>query len=212
METNPIAELWDWRRQIAELYAEIRRASDPLAAWRDWRATRDALFAHHAQTPLEAPGGFAGLTCYPYDPSLRFTVALAPVATAPVESWPAGADGTVRMQAFARTIGLAPELGGELRLYWILGYGGGVFLPFRDATSGAETYGAGRYLLDTIKGADLGLDAGGRTILDFNFSYFPSCAYSPRWVCPLTPAANRLPMPVRGGERLSTTAPPVSPT
>jgi uncharacterized protein (DUF1684 family) len=84
------------------------------------------------------------------------------------------------------------------------GYGGGTFLPFADATSGRETYGAGRYLLDTIKGADLGHQRD-RVILDFNFAYFPSCAYSPRYICPLAPAGNRLPQPIRAGERHSTT-------
>jgi uncharacterized protein (DUF1684 family) len=97
--------------------------------------------------------------------------------------------------AFART----EEV--ELEVYWLEGYGGGVFLPFADATSGTETYGAGRYLLDTVKGADLGAD-GDRLVLDFNFAYQPSCSYDPRWTCPLAPRANRLPMPVLAGERL----------
>ena len=102
---------------------------------------------------------------------------------------------------FAVTQGLDAALGGELTLYWMRGYCGGVFLPFADATSGRETYGGGRYLLDTIKSADLGETADGRTVLDFNFAYNPSCAYSPRWTCPLAPRANRLPNPVRAGER-----------
>jgi hypothetical protein len=96
---------------------------------------------------------------------------------------------------------VAEALGGELTLYWLTGYGGGVFLPFLDATSGKETYGGGRYLLDTIKSADHGTLADGRTILDFNFAYNPSCYYSPRWICPLSPRSNRLPAPVRGGEK-----------
>ncbi len=93
--------------------------------------------------------------------------------------------------------------GGEhtLELYWLGGYGGGLFVPFRDATGGAESYGGGRYLLDTVKGADLGL-AGGRLIFDFNFAYNPSCCYDPGWVCPLSPPANRLVVAVRAGERL----------
>ena len=88
----------------------------------------------------------------------------------------------------------------ELSLYWLDGYGGGVFLPFADATRGGETYGGGRYLLDTVKGADLG-EADGRLVLDFNFAYNPSCSYDPRWVCPLSPPENRLDTAVRAGER-----------
>jgi uncharacterized protein (DUF1684 family) len=106
------------------------------------------------------------------------------------------------MLPFARTAGLRQRLGDELTLYWIGGYGGGVFLPFKDATSGRETYGGGRYLLDTIKSADLGTTADGAVILDFNFAYNPSCAYSDRWTCPLAPAANQLPAAVRAGERM----------
>jgi uncharacterized protein len=103
---------------------------------------------------------------------------------------------------FATTRGLAGPLGGELTLYWISGYGGGVFLPFRDATSGTETFAGGRYLIDSIKGAELG-ERHGHLILDFNFAYNPSCSYSERWVCPLAPPANRLPAAVKAGERLS---------
>jgi uncharacterized protein (DUF1684 family) len=196
-------DLWDWRRRVAELYAGIRAADDPCSAWAHWRTTRDALFAGHTQSPLEPAdrAGFAGLPCYPYDAALRFELALAPVRDGLDITVPAGADGDIRLHPFARTDGLRGELGGELTLFWIGGYGGGVFLPFADATSGAETYGAGRYLLDTIKGADLGSSGRGRIVLDFNFAYCPSCAYSPRYVCPLAPAENRLPRPVRGGER-----------
>ena len=166
-----------------------------------WRETRDDLFAHHSQTPLEpdALAGFTGIPVYDYDPDLRFLVNVVPCAGAAL-SLDAGADGSVAAQPFARTDGLT-VLGGELTLYWIGGYGGGVFLPFTDASNGRETYGGGRYLLDTIKGADLGHTRDGRVILDFNFAFAPSCAHSARYVCPLAPAENRLPKPVCGGER-----------
>jgi uncharacterized protein (DUF1684 family) len=88
-----------------------------------------------------------------------------------------------------------------LAVYWLEGYGGGVFLPFADATSGRETYGAGRYILDTVKGADLG-EQDGKLLLDFNFAYNPSCVYDPSWVCPLTPPQNRLSVAIRAGERV----------
>ena len=100
----------------------------------------------------------------------------------------------------------------ELPVYWIDVYGGGLFLPFRDATCPAESYGGGRYLFDTVKGSDfLREDAvaeegppgyeGGRIILDFNYAYNPSCAYDPRWVCPLAPRENRLQIEICAGER-----------
>ncbi len=118
------------------------------------------------------------------------------------ETQVAGDDGAFVLTPFARTHGLDGALSRELTLYWIGGYGGGVFLPFRDATSGDETFGGGRYLLDTIKSADLGTDREGRVILDFNFAYNPSCAYSERWICPLAPPPNRLDRAIHAGERL----------
>lgn len=201
---NPALQLADWRRQVAALYARIRTSPDPAAAWRDWRQTRDALFAGHPQSPLppDARAGFRDLPCYPYDPSLRFLVGLLPPADTGEVRVELAADGTVRMVPAGRTDGLAAMLGGELTVYWIAGYGGGLFLPFTDGTSGQETYGGGRYLLDGIKGADLGTE-GGRLVLDFNFAYHPSCAHSADWTCPLAPPGNRLRKAVSGGERLA---------
>jgi uncharacterized protein (DUF1684 family) len=89
---------------------------------------------------------------------------------------------------------------GSLDVYWLEAYGGGIFLPFRDSTGGRQTYGAGRYLLDTVKGADLGSEDG-RLVLDFNFAFNPSCAYDDAWACPLAPPANRLEEPIEAGER-----------
>lgn len=196
--------LWDWRRRIAELYAEIRAFDDPEFAWRLWRDTRDELFRSHPQSPLDDPlrRDFAGLVLFDYDPAFRCVVELAPPPGLDMHSLSGGRDGYVQLIPFARTAGLADRFGGELTLYWLGGYGGGVFLPFRDATTGRATFGGGRYLLDGIKGADLGTDARGRAILDFNFAYNPSCAYSARWICPLAPAQNTLPVAIRAGERL----------
>lgn len=196
--------LWDWRRQIAGLYAEIRGLGHPRLGWQLWRETRDRLFREHPQSPLDAAqrAALAALPLFDYDPALRCTAGLEPAAGGEPVTMSGGGDGAIRMLPFARTAGLRQRLGDELTLYWIGGYGGGVFLPFKDATSGRETYGGGRYLLDTIKSADLGTTADGEVILDFNFAYNPSCAYSDRWICPLAPAANQLPGAVRGGERM----------
>lgn len=193
--------LWDWRRRVAHVYAQARAEPDPEAAWRLWRHERDRLFAEHPQSPLDAQAraGFSGLPFFAYDPGLRLHARLAPTAGA---SFPvaAGADGEVLLRPFARTLGLAGRLGRELTLFWLEGYGGGAFLPFGDASNGRESYGGGRYLLETIKGADLGEAPDGELILDFNFAYNPSCAYSPMWVCPLAPPENRLAVEVRAGE------------
>jgi len=200
-ESAAILELLDWKRRVFALYAAVRESRDPEAAWRLWRDTRDGLFARHPQSPLpsEEREGFGGLAYFDYDRALRTTAQVEAAAPARVAIGASGGEEVVfRRFAHARF-----ELGGEERsldLYWLEGYGGGVFLPFRDATSGRETYGAGRYLLDTVKGADLGA-ADGAIALDFNFAYNPSCSYDPRWVCPLAPAANTLALRVEAGER-----------
>jgi hypothetical protein len=196
--------VWDWRRRIAELYAEIRTFDDPEFAWRLWRDTRDELFQAHPQSPLNEPRrrDFDGLALFDYDPAFRCVVDLVPAAEAKAHALSGGRDGYVQLIPFARTAGLRDRLGGELTLYWLGGYGGGVFLPFRDATTGGATFGGGRYLLDGIKGADLGADAERRAVLDFNFAYNPSCAYSARWICPLAPPENALPVAIHAGERL----------
>ncbi len=195
-------DLLDWRRRVFALYADVRASSDPEDAWGHWRRVRDELFATHPQSalPFDRRAGFAGLDYFAYDPALRV---LADVESAPDEARGiAGSAGSaIVFRRFARA---RFELAGEeqaLELYWLEGYGGGVFLPFGDATSGGETYGGGRYLLDTVKGSDLGEAPDGRLILDFNFAYNPSCSYDPRWACPLTPAANRLAFRVCAGEK-----------
>lgn len=194
-------DLLDWKRRVFALYAAVRAEPDAELAAAAWRARRDELFAQHPQSPIapERRAAFGGLSYFPFHPSARVAADVQPAERARFEV-PAS---TGPPMAFTRFAVARFSLGGadcELELYWLDAYGGGVFVPFADATSGQETYGAGRYLLDTVKGADLGMD-GDRLVLDFNLAYNPSCAYDPRWACPLSPAANRLAIPVRAGER-----------
>lgn len=200
--------LADWRRRINDLYAAVRATRDARAGWALWHETRSHMFQCHPMSPLpkQARSGHYDIPVFPYDPSLRFEVSLDPVTGATPLQFDLGADGPMQARPVARTRGLQ-RLGAELTLYWIEGYGGGLFLPFRDATNGHGSYGGGRYLIDAIKGADLGLNRDGRLICDFNFAYTPSCAFSDGYVCPLSPAENTLPQPVRAGERFETAAP-----
>jgi uncharacterized protein (DUF1684 family) len=194
-------DLLDWKRRVFELYAEVRRAADPPTAWRRWRDTRDDLFAHHPQSPLPPAtrATFTGLPYFDYDPELRVLAAAEPAERTQREIATSGSH-PYSFTRFARTVFTLHGEGQSLDLYWLDGYGGGVYLCFADATSADETYGAGRYLLDTVKGSDLGSEDG-KLVLDFNFAYNPSCCYDPRWVCPLAPPGNRLQIPIRGGER-----------
>ncbi len=191
--------LLDWRRRTAALYSAARSAADPEAGWRTWRGGRDELFATHPDSPLDADAraGFDGLPFAPYDPALRFEPVLEPAEPARLEIATA-ADGSVPLERIGAVA--LPGLG-RLDVWWVALYGGGVFVPLRDGSAGRTTYGGGRYLLDTVKGADLG-GGPGRLVLDLNLAYHPSCAYDPRWSCPLAPEGNRLDVPVAAGEQV----------
>jgi uncharacterized protein (DUF1684 family) len=194
-------ELLDWKRRIFDLYAEIRADPQPEHAWQRWRDVRAELFRSHPQTPTAD----AQPSYFDYDPALRVHGTVEPAERERREIATSG-DHPYVFTRFARTRFELADAVQTLDLYWLEGYGGGVFLSFADATSGTETYGACRYLLDTVKGADLG-ERDGRLVLDFNFAYNPSCAYDPRWVCPLAPPGNRLAVPVTAGERIAYSAP-----
>jgi uncharacterized protein (DUF1684 family) len=203
-------QLADWRRRVAALYAEVRAmaVTDPAIAHAHWRAVRELLFRTHAQSPVppDQRGTFAARH-FEHDPRLRFHVTLdaAPAADPGALALALPNSGADTL-SFSRVGSVRiPFAGGEQRLsvFWMAGYAGGLFLPFRDATNGQATYGAGRYLLDTAKGADLGTDTKGRLILDFNFTFQPSCAFDPRWACPLAPPENRLDIAIEAGERIA---------
>jgi len=206
-------DIADWRRRVSEIFAAWRHDSeaDPEGATLQLRAAKDGLFRSHPQTPLkpEDRARFGGLSYFPYDPAYRMTAVVEPAAP------PARPEFALAMQLPAsvtpefsfRLVGRAhlsgPLAGAVLPVFWMEGYAGGLFVPFRDATSGAETYGAGRYLLDTVKGADQGGDwQRSELVLDFNLAYHPSCTYDPKWNCPLAPLESRLALSVRAGERL----------
>jgi uncharacterized protein (DUF1684 family) len=190
--------LLDWRRRVARLYAEVRGEPDPVAAHDHWRRTRDDLLRAHPDSPVPAAAraSYPGAPVAAYDPALRFEVAVdADVPPRHMEV-ATGTDGIVR---FDRIGCVHLPGGGDLDLWWLRSYGGGLFIPVKDGAAGPVTYGGGRYLIDTAKGADLGGD-GGRLILDFNFAYNPSCAYDPAWACPLAPPGNTLARPLLAGE------------
>jgi uncharacterized protein (DUF1684 family) len=206
--------LADWRRTMATLYADIRyrAVTDPVEAWEHWRSTRERLYREHPQSPVpEAARATFEARHWSYDARYRIEVAVEPAP--PEAGGPAlalGLPNSGQDTLSFRRLGLVrvplPDATDPqpLTLFWMAGYAGGLFLPFRDATNGHETYGAGRYLLDAAKSADLGGDPiRGSLILDFNFAYQPSCAFDPKWACPLAPPENRLELAVRAGERLT---------
>ena len=175
----------DWRRDVHSHYAQVRANPDAARAHSAWVAARSAMFVDH---PATARLGSQRLVHAAYDPAFRFVVPIEPVGP---DTWvyPTATDGDVPFVRIGRvTLG---DLG-SLDVWWLDSYGGGVFVPFKDASNGSLTYGAGRYVIDTVKGADLGRMPDGEWVVDLNFAYNPSCVYNPAWACPLAPAGNRL--------------------
>ncbi len=186
-------DLLDWRERVARLYLSDLDLTG-------FREARDELFRTHPCSPLPDASrpGFTGLRWYPPDPAAVVEAPLRPASgTETIDT--GGPDGVVRY----RRVAVAETPWGPLTVWWIEAYGGGLFVPLRDATCGIETYGGGRYLTDTVKGTfgrGLTVLPGGRVRLDANYLYNPSCAYDDRWACPLAPSENRVDVPIRAGE------------
>jgi uncharacterized protein (DUF1684 family) len=196
VDATAALQLADWRRRVGDLYASVRGLGGGERGWDVWRRGKQHLYREHPQSPVppELRAGYV-FACFDYDASSRVVAELTPAE-------PRHVDGDDEVPGMTHVGTLDFTLHGaahQLGAYWLDGYAGGLFVPFADATSGSETYGGGRYALDTAKGADLGTESD-RIVLDFNFAYAPSCAHDPRWRCPLAPAANRLHRPVRAGE------------
>jgi hypothetical protein len=191
-------DVLDWRRRVAELYRQVRAEPDPALAHRGWVAGRDRLLRDHpaSPVPVDRRAAFTAAVVAPYDPAYRLVVQVRPPNQPAHREVTTGTDGVVRLELLGAA--LLPGLG-TLDLWWVAGYGGGLFLPVRDAGSGHQSYGGGRYVLDTVKGADLGGEPG-RLVVDLNFAYQPSCAYDEAWACPLPGAGNTLTEPVPVGE------------
>jgi len=188
-------ELADYREAVARMYLS------PVGLV-EFRARRDQLFATHPQSPVppDERAGFAGLRYFPPSDEAVVEVPLR-AGSGAVDIDTGGPDGVVHYE----TVGVLDTPWGPLSLWWLAAYGGGLFLAFRDATSGRETYGGGRYLTDTVKGTfgrGVQVLGGDRVRLDLNYAYNPSCAYDDRWACPLAPRENWLPVPIRAGEKV----------
>lgn len=195
-------QLWDFRKHVDAIYQEVRSSGTNELSWRAWRDARDILFRNHPQSPIpeQDRATFTGLPFAPYDSAWNLTATLNSLEPVTVGVAHSG-EGSTPMTRFANVSIDSPVGPLTLDVFWMNVYGGGVFIPFRDSTSGTLTYGGGRYLLDTAKSADLGtLD--GEIVLDFNFAYHPSCTHAPHWSCPLAPPSNTLDLAVPVGEML----------
>ncbi len=158
-----------------------------------YRANKDDYLRtnRHSPLPYEYRDTFPGLPYYPWNPDLVFTTAVTEADGA--ETVVSTSDGDTRMYRRAATVSIT--IAGEPQTLALYDTGHpGLFLPFRDATSGRETYGGGRYL-------DLQPDDRGEVVIDFNLAYSPYCAYDDGYSCALPPAENWMSVPVTAGER-----------
>jgi uncharacterized protein (DUF1684 family) len=195
-------DLVDWRRRVGDLF----RLQGPEAL-ANFRAGRDELFRNHPQSPIEPEerDSFHGLRYFEPDPSFRVGARLEPGDGSELVIDTGGEDGAVRYRRAGRLLFRLGDTQCALTVLSLVQYAGGLFVPFRDRTSGRETYGGGRYLFDTAKDTDglvLEVTPGSlEVVIDFNYAYNASCAYSPRWACPLAPPENHLQVEVRAGEK-----------
>ena len=196
-----LLDLVDWRRRVGDLY----RIGGPDSLEK-FREGRDRLFKSHPQSPVEPEerASFTGLHYFPNDPSFRVTARMEPADGSELLIDTGAEDGAVR---YRRAGHLSFRLAGEpcrLTVLSLVQYAGGLFVPFKDTTAVHQTYGAGRYLFDTAKDTDglvLEITPGSpEVVIDFNYAYNASCAYSARWACPLAPPENFLRLPVTAGE------------
>ncbi len=194
-------DIVDWRRRVFQIYAQVRAMSDRAAAHRLWCHTRDQLFRTHPASPLLLIDrrSFSGLPVPAYDPTWRFQTDVKPAPSPRRIELVTGTDGVVPFEQLG--VAHIPRVG-QLAVWRLATYGGGLFVPVKDASAATRggTYGGGRYLIDTAKGADLGFD-GTQLVLDFNFTYNPSCAYDPAWTCPLPQSDNAVNAEIPVGER-----------
>jgi uncharacterized protein len=163
------------------------------------RSDKDAFFRTSPHSPLtpEQQRDFEGLRYFPEDPNLRMTLAVERFAT-PESIRMQTSTGDV--QAYERFGRISFTVDGREASLTIYRNEQGYFLPFVDSLAGEETYGAGRYLEPEEQ-------SGGTFLVDFNLAYNPYCAYNENWSCPITPAENRLKVPIRAGEKLFFTEP-----
>jgi uncharacterized protein len=160
----------------------------------DFRKEKDEFFAHHLQSPL-TPGqkrGFIGLQYFPENDALRLEIK---VELLPEQEPMQMQTSTGGVQSYIRFGRFKFQVDGQEAELTIYQNEHGYFLPFVDALAGKETYPAGRYLEPEPL-------PGNRFLVDFNIAYNPLCAYNEMWSCPITPAENRLKVPIRAGEKL----------
>ncbi len=160
----------------------------------EFRVQKNEFFAQHPQSPLthEQKHAFEGLKYFPENPDLRLEVKVNVFPTQ--ETVSIQTTGGVP-QDYLRYGSFTFEVEGKTAKLTLYSREDGYFLPFVDSLAGKETYPAGRYIEPEVL-------PDGKFLVDFNLAYNPYCAYNDKWSCPLTPAENRVKVPIRAGEKI----------
>src|SRR5215510_10971512 len=160
----------------------------------DFRAEKDDFFKTHPQSPLtrEQKRDFKGLYYFPENDALRLEVKVERLNDSKPIAMQTSTGG---VQEYLRYGRFQFQVDGQTAELTIYQSENGFFLPFVDSLADKETYPAGRYLEPEPLPGD-------RFLVDFNIAYNPYCAYNEMWSCPITPAENRLKVPIRAGEKL----------
>jgi uncharacterized protein (DUF1684 family) len=166
-----------------------------MSALEEFRRYKDVELQRdpYSPIPFEDRESFTGLQYYPENEALRFVLTVEPFEQ---QDKIVMATSTGHQAPFIRYGQIHFPVNGQqqtLTVYQGVGQSE-FFLPFTDATSGKETYGAGRYLELESVGQE-------RYKVDFNLAYNPYCAYSDEWSCPIPPQENKLPIPIEAGEK-----------
>ena len=202
-----LLSLINWRREIFSIYDEVRSEEDGIVAWNIWKDKREKLFKFHPESPTFDPKKQSGFNdvpvLYSYNQKFSLFSKFELISNSDIIQLNTDENSITRLKPFIKTTNLKDFLGIELTIFKIEGYGGGLFLPFTDTgcKSGGAHYEGGRYLIDTVKGADLGELKTDELRLDFNFSYNPSCSYNSKWTCPILKNFNRISILVDAGEK-----------
>lgn len=159
-----------------------------------YRTEKDQFFGRHPQSPLtpDQRQNFTGLQYFPENDELRLEVEVELFRDQEPMQMQTSTGG---VQTYVRHGRFKFQVEGEDAELTIYQNEHGYFLPFVDSLAGRETYPAGRYLEPEAL-------PGNRFFVDFNLAYNPFCAYNEMWSCPITPAENRLKVPIRAGEKL----------
>ncbi|GAB3779444.1 DUF1684 domain-containing protein [Spirosoma horti] len=158
------------------------------------RTEKDQFMRTNGESPIQDKASFKGLSYFSPDPAYRVVARLEPFADKTQKLVVHMSDGSEEVyEKFAHAVF---SLNGEAHRLLIVKLANTYSILFRDATSGKETYGGGRYIeLNPAQVSD------SQAIIDFNTAYNPYCAYNPRYACPLPPNENKLPMAVKAGEK-----------